>query len=157
MLKLRITYCGGCNPEIDRGNLVERLYDLMQAEGLAFCPVPDYQTADVVLIVNGCAHACKEEELTTESFPFISVKGKDSFTRKCPKLTSPKFFLNNSSASPDPAASILQPHSSLLTVHPSFAFTHHSSLITHHSSLKKGTAVFRRPFFPITRIVCFLS
>jgi hypothetical protein len=76
MLKLRITYCGGCNPEIDRGKVVERLYNLMRAEGLNYCPVPDYEAADVVLIVNGCAHACKEEELSTASFPFISVQGK---------------------------------------------------------------------------------
>jgi hypothetical protein len=93
MLKLRITYCGGCNPEIDRGNLVERLYDLMQAEGLAFCHVPDYQTADVVLIVNGCAHACKEEELTTESFPFISVQGKRLLHQEMPEAHLPQVLL----------------------------------------------------------------
>lgn len=78
MLKLRITYCGGCNPEIDRGRVVERLMALMESENIKFRHVSDSETPDLVLIVNGCAHACKEEALRlgTESFPFVSVQGE---------------------------------------------------------------------------------
>jgi hypothetical protein len=78
LLKLRVAYCGGCNPEIDRGRVVERLCELLKSEGVEVKCVPVSETPDVVLIVNGCAHACKEAEpeLKTAPFPVISVQGK---------------------------------------------------------------------------------
>ena len=78
LLKLRVAYCGGCNPEIDRGRVVERLYELLKSEGAEVKSVPVSEMPDLVLIVNGCAHACKEEEpgLKSAPFPVISVQGK---------------------------------------------------------------------------------
>jgi hypothetical protein len=33
-LTIRVRYCGGCNPEIDRGSLVSRLKEIIEAEGI---------------------------------------------------------------------------------------------------------------------------
>jgi len=78
IVKIRLQYCGGCNPEIDRGLLVKRLEDVMHSEGIHIQYVSDPETPDIMLLINGCAHACKEEELKKilEPFPSISVQGK---------------------------------------------------------------------------------
>ncbi len=58
---IRVLYCGGCNPEIDRGALVKRLKEIFQAaeQGVVFVKDGD---ADLLLLINGCPRACLEEE-----------------------------------------------------------------------------------------------
>lgn len=59
VLKLRVKYCGGCNPDIDRGAMVDRLLKIVADSGQeVVCCGND---PDVILLVNGCAHACLEE------------------------------------------------------------------------------------------------
>ena len=75
-LTMRVRYCGGCNPEIDRGSLVSRFKGIMQADGIqaVFCKDGE---ADWLLLVNGCPRACLEEELAEvlKSPRRISVEG----------------------------------------------------------------------------------
>jgi hypothetical protein len=76
LFTIRVRYCGGCNPEIDRGSLVSRLKGIIQAEGIRAEFGKDGE-ADWVLLVNGCPRACLEEELPHDAKPLrcISVEG----------------------------------------------------------------------------------
>ena len=78
MVKIYLKYCGGCNPDIDRGRIVIALEKLLTSEGIFYEYVNKKHLADIALLVNGCPHACKEEEwnLSPESLPMISVQGK---------------------------------------------------------------------------------
>jgi hypothetical protein len=60
-IKLQIQYCGGCNPEIDRGSLVTQLKQLIESDGIKPIFCKDEQ-ADWLILVNGCARACLEEQ-----------------------------------------------------------------------------------------------
>jgi hypothetical protein len=75
-LTTRVRYCGGCNPEIDRGSVVSRLKRIIEADGIQAVFVKDGQ-ADWVLLVNGCLRACLEEELGEAARPprCVSVEG----------------------------------------------------------------------------------
>ena len=79
MLWVGIRYCGGCNPQIDRTGLVEKLKEETKKRLLdvAFTTDRDRVT-DITLFVNGCAHGCLEEEFlrTGNQRPYLSVKGE---------------------------------------------------------------------------------
>jgi hypothetical protein len=79
MVWVGIRYCGGCNPEIDRTRLVKRLQEETrnQRVDVAFTTDRDRVT-DITLLVNGCTHACLEEEFlqTENQKPYLSVKGE---------------------------------------------------------------------------------
>jgi hypothetical protein len=77
-LNIQLKYCGGCNPEIDRGLVVKKLEEQMLSEKIHFEYVSDNKEPDILLLVNGCAHACREEELKIPSCSpsLISVKGE---------------------------------------------------------------------------------
>ncbi|MCF8024433.1 MAG: hypothetical protein K9K82_02970 [Desulfobacteraceae bacterium] len=57
---VRIRFCGGCNPEIDRGETAQQVITLLKERmNTTFDPnIP----ADLTLHVCGCAHACLDEE-----------------------------------------------------------------------------------------------
>jgi hypothetical protein len=86
LLKIRVRYCGGCNPEIDRGSLVTRLKGIIQSEGIRAVFGKDGE-ADWVLLVNGCPRACLEEELPQDGKPLrlISVEGSHLDHRPVPE------------------------------------------------------------------------
>lgn len=74
-LKLRVKYCGGCNPDIDRTALVARVLEAVAASGLVVQCTDD--DADVILLVNGCPRACLEHDdrCPAQGTPRISVQG----------------------------------------------------------------------------------
>jgi len=79
MLAIGVKYCGGCNPEIDRMGVVERLEEGLEKRGLKVIFVTDREAKiDLLLLVNGCKHACLEEEypVSEEGFPVISIRGE---------------------------------------------------------------------------------
>ena len=79
MLKVRVRYCGGCNPEIDRVALVEELQqELARVSIKAKLMRQDEENPDLVLLVNGCRHACLNESPAPPDHTqlTISVKGK---------------------------------------------------------------------------------
>jgi hypothetical protein len=79
MVLVGIRYCGGCNPQIDRTGLVERLQEETRKRHLdvAFTTDRD-RVADITLLVNGCIHGCLEEEFLQagKQTSYISVKGE---------------------------------------------------------------------------------
>jgi hypothetical protein len=76
LVEIRLRYCGGCNPEIARVSVVRALEALMQSAGLEVRYTKD-KKADLLLLVNGCPHACLEEEGldASGSVPRLSVQG----------------------------------------------------------------------------------
>jgi len=79
MYSIGIRYCGGCNPQIDRSKVIENLKEALKEKGMEVDFTTDKERAvDIVLLINGCMHACLEEEYLreTDSPQFISVKGE---------------------------------------------------------------------------------
>jgi hypothetical protein len=75
--RVRVKYCGGCNPEIDRGGVVKELEAQIRSGGDDVVIVTGEGDADLLLLVQGCARACLEEdhpELKTGG-PFVSIQG----------------------------------------------------------------------------------
>ncbi len=75
-LTIRIRYCGGCNPEIDRGAVVSGLKQIIRTHGIQGAFAKDSE-GDWVLSINGWPRACLEEELAEvlKSPRRISVEG----------------------------------------------------------------------------------
>ena len=79
MYSIGIRYCGGCNPQIDRSKVIENLKEGLKEKVMGVNFTTDRQMAvDIILLINGCTHACLEEEYLREadSPQFISVKGE---------------------------------------------------------------------------------
>ena len=74
---VRVRYCGGCNPEIDRGLLVRQLKAYSRAEGDPVRFVGHAEQGELLLLINGCPRACLEEDDPGPGEPGkrISVQG----------------------------------------------------------------------------------
>ena len=79
MPSIGLRYCGGCNPQIDRSKVIRKVKEGLKKIGLKvdFCTDKEIDT-DIILLINGCMHACLEEEYLREgdSPQFISIKGE---------------------------------------------------------------------------------
>jgi hypothetical protein len=105
MLLIGIRYCGGCNPCIDRSKVITSLKETIKKIGMEVHFTADRQDAvDIVLLINGCIHACLEEAYPMEGHTtqFISVKGEmvDSLYVKEDHI--PAFLINKIVDLPDP-------------------------------------------------------
>lgn len=79
MYLIGLRYCGGCNPQIDRARAVRRLKEGLKTMGMAVEFTTDRQrSVDLVLLINGCAHACLEQSYLKDgcNTRVISVKGE---------------------------------------------------------------------------------
>jgi hypothetical protein len=79
MYSIGIRYCGGCNPQIDRSKVIRNLKEGLKKIGMEVDFTTDRQSAvDLILLINGCMHACLEEKYVREADnpQFISVKGE---------------------------------------------------------------------------------
>ena len=77
MYLIGLRYCGGCNPQIDRSAIVKNLKKKLEKMEIEADFTTDRQTAaDIVILINGCMHACLEEEcLRKDDNPqYISIK-----------------------------------------------------------------------------------
>jgi len=102
MLTIKVKYCGGCNPEINRVGLVESLKEEIEKKGLRVNFVgQDSENADLLLLVNGCRHACLEEEgmMLEAKAPVLSVEGELVFGRYVGEREIPKFLVHEISRS----------------------------------------------------------
>jgi hypothetical protein len=79
MFTIGVRYCGGCNPQIDRSRIVIDLREGLKKMGLEVELTTEKERAvDMVLIVNGCKHACLEAKQVESDcgYPVISVRGE---------------------------------------------------------------------------------
>ena len=76
-MKIAVKYCGGCNPSIDRANLVGQLAMLL-AEAQPewkLVPLTDGEY-DAVLLVNGCPVGCVQKQFVDEKRPVFLIAGE---------------------------------------------------------------------------------
>ena len=76
-MKIGIRYCGGCNPNYERVEVVERVQSRMK-ERFLFLRY-DQKDVDVLISINGCLRACANENLNPSEVPHFSVKGERDF------------------------------------------------------------------------------
>ncbi len=87
-LKIGIKFCGGCNPEIERGEIIRRLKKLISASDINDRVKFDQEGPDMLILTNGCSHACLEEDCPAadRNCEIISIQGNmidlESMTRK---------------------------------------------------------------------------
>jgi hypothetical protein len=81
-LRLAVKYCGGCNPDYDRGDLVEKMCNLLSQKVLMVDPEED---PDVVIAVQGCATACADLSPFDES-KILQIKNKEDLQPLIEKL-----------------------------------------------------------------------
>jgi len=97
MLTIKVRYCGGCNPEIDRVGLIERTKECLENKGLRARFVSQgEEDRNLVLLVNGCKHGCLEEQYppSENDTPFISVKGEMVLNRYVPEKDIPEILID---------------------------------------------------------------
>lgn len=71
--RIAVIYCGGCNPEIDRGGLIR---SLSRETGLTILPAGQAgPSIDVLLAVNGCARGCLSQPVDPRFQKLIVVAG----------------------------------------------------------------------------------
>jgi hypothetical protein len=79
MFTIGVWYCGGCNPQIDRSRVVWELREGLQKRGLKVDFTSERERpVDMVLLVNGCQHACLEAKNLQpgRAHQRISVRGE---------------------------------------------------------------------------------
>jgi len=67
-LKLRVKYCGGCNPVIDRKKVVDETLNCLK-ESIQIELTRDY--ADAALVICGCSAACVDIDEIIERVGFL--------------------------------------------------------------------------------------
>jgi len=96
MPSIGLRYCGGCNPQIDRSKVIRKLEEGLKKIGLIVDFYTDKEIAtDIILLINGCMHACLEEQYLREgnSFQFISIKGEMVESQYVKEDHIPKFLI----------------------------------------------------------------
>jgi len=79
MTSIGVRYCGGCNPQIDRLRVIRDLREGLKKMGLKVDLTTDKESpVDMVLLINGCMHACLEGEYlgSDPDHRPISVRGQ---------------------------------------------------------------------------------
>ena len=79
MYSIGLRYCGGCNPQIDRSKVIKKLKEDLKKIGMEVDFTTDRQReVDILILVNGCMHACLEEEYVGKKHnsQVIVVKGE---------------------------------------------------------------------------------
>jgi len=96
MPSIGLRYCGGCNPQIDRSKVIRKLEEGLKERGMELDFTTNRQSAvDLSLLINGCMHACLEEEYLMEgnSPQFISVKGEMVSSQYVKEEYIPEFLI----------------------------------------------------------------
>jgi hypothetical protein len=96
MFLIGVRYCGGCNPRIDRSRIVRDVRAGLEKVGLKVDFTTDKEQAvDVVLLINGCMHACLEGEYSTPRHDqqLISVRGEMVDDHRIEEDHIPKFLV----------------------------------------------------------------
>ena len=88
---VQVRFCGGCNPEIDRRALLERLQQLNASQRTRLCLTTVGGAADLLLKISGCTHACLDEADCgeTDASVSLSVQGCALDRRVVPEIDLP--------------------------------------------------------------------
>ena len=97
MFLIGVRYCGGCNPEIDRPEIIKNFQRLIKKNAFEIKLITDKKAKiDLILFVNGCRHACLEEKAANrdKEIPVISIKGKMVDDRFIEETEIPGFLIS---------------------------------------------------------------
>ena len=91
MWKLAVKYCGGCNPSIDRAELVGKVAVLLAERNADWKLVTMKEIDfDAVLLVNGCPVGCVQKQFLKETRPVILVAGESIQREKVAEAALPE-------------------------------------------------------------------
>ena len=81
-LRIGLKYCGGCNPEYDRVDLVQQIKKRLQ--GKADLVLPESENVDLILAVQGCSTACADlsDFQGLEIWIITNIEQADRFVRE---------------------------------------------------------------------------
>jgi hypothetical protein len=71
--RLAVKFCGGCNPEIDRGRIAQGVCEELAGETIR---VSGEEEPGFLLIINGCRTACADTPETRSGRPAVVVAGE---------------------------------------------------------------------------------
>ncbi len=93
-MRIAVKYCGGCNPSIDRANLVGRLAMLLAEAN------PDWKLValnagayDALILINGCPVACVHKQFLEEKRPVLLIAGESLQRQRIPEKELPGALL----------------------------------------------------------------
>ena len=76
-MRIAVKYCGGCNPSIDRANLVGKLAILLAETHPEWKLVTlNEDDFDVILLINGCPVGCVQKQFLNEARPVFLIAGE---------------------------------------------------------------------------------
>jgi hypothetical protein len=75
MKKVRVKFCGGCNPHIDRGKVYRKIRELLDGEGFQFTVEEEHQ-ADLLLLIDGCPTSCNSTESEIAESLVVRIAGE---------------------------------------------------------------------------------
>ncbi len=95
---IHIKFCGGCNPEIERGSVIKKFKELVASSELKDQLDFNHENGiDIIVLVNGCHHSClNEDESTPKDIPNrISIQGEMMDLRSVKEDDLPQLLLQN--------------------------------------------------------------
>ncbi len=75
MKRVRVKFCGGCNPHIDRGLAYKKIEELASAEGITLT-TEEGAEADLLLILDGCPTSCTYSEGNFTNGTVVKISGE---------------------------------------------------------------------------------
>lgn len=76
-MRIAVKYCGGCNPSIDRANLVGKLAMLLaEAHPTWELVSMNEGVYDAIILINGCPVGCVQKQFLTEQRPVFLIAGE---------------------------------------------------------------------------------
>jgi len=96
MFTIRLRYCGGCNPQINRSKVIRDLKENLERRGIKVDFTTDKERAvHIVLLISGCMHACLVEKYLRCGYNpmLISVKGEMVDDRYIEEESIPDFLI----------------------------------------------------------------
>jgi len=71
--RLAIKFCGGCNPDFDRGSVAQRIREEVSREAVW---VSGEEESEFLLIINGCRTACADTAEIRAGRPAVVVSAE---------------------------------------------------------------------------------
>ena len=94
VMRIAVKYCGGCNPSIDRANLVGKLLMLLAEAHPAWELVSMNEGVyDAIILVNGCPVGCVQKQFLTEQRPVFLIAGESLQRERIAENSLPEALL----------------------------------------------------------------
>jgi hypothetical protein len=90
-MRIAVKYCGGCNPSIDRANLVAKLAMLLAEVQPTWELVSMNEGVyDAIILINGCPVGCVQKQFLSEQRPVFLIAGESLQREQIAEKSLPK-------------------------------------------------------------------